>query len=353
MKIGILTYHHVMNYGAVLQAYALSRYLRDCGHDVETIDYRPIKALEAYHKAFFENNPHEAEHRIRAERFEAFIQSEMPLSPRAFHTREGFADLQSRYDAVITGSDEVWNINSFRGYDPSYFLDFAEGARRVSYAASFGFTSTTGVHREQIARMLAAFHALGVRDNHTMRIVREECGLSSTKTLDPTLLLEDYNRILKPPAESGYVLVYSNSSQAEVELIRRFAAQMGKSVIAIGYAIEGAINVMTASPAEWVGYFAAADYIFNGFFHGVAFSLIFRKPFTAFSSAQKIMKMGDLLGDFGLADRIISVKDGHADLPSPEVDYTPVESRLKAVIEASRAFLRNALPQPASAAAGR
>ena len=39
MKIGILTFHRAINFGAVLQCYALYRTLSDMGHDVEVVDY--------------------------------------------------------------------------------------------------------------------------------------------------------------------------------------------------------------------------------------------------------------------------------------------------------------------------
>ena len=39
----------------------------------------------------------------------------------------------------MTGSDQVWGPISSGAYDLSYALEFApEGARRISYAASFG-----------------------------------------------------------------------------------------------------------------------------------------------------------------------------------------------------------------------
>ena len=40
MKIGIMTFHRAINYGAVLQTYALQKYLNDSGYDAEVIDYR-------------------------------------------------------------------------------------------------------------------------------------------------------------------------------------------------------------------------------------------------------------------------------------------------------------------------
>lgn len=48
MKVGILTFHHTANYGAVLQSLALSRYIKSLGHDVEIIDYRPEEAEKVH-----------------------------------------------------------------------------------------------------------------------------------------------------------------------------------------------------------------------------------------------------------------------------------------------------------------
>ena len=39
MKIGILTQPLHTNYGGLLQAFALQKYLRDMGHEVLTVDY--------------------------------------------------------------------------------------------------------------------------------------------------------------------------------------------------------------------------------------------------------------------------------------------------------------------------
>lgn len=41
MKIGILTYHRVPNYGALLQAVATRVVLQEMGHDVYYVDYYP------------------------------------------------------------------------------------------------------------------------------------------------------------------------------------------------------------------------------------------------------------------------------------------------------------------------
>lgn len=40
-KVGLITLHRVVNYGSVLQAYALQEKIKELGYDIETIDYFP------------------------------------------------------------------------------------------------------------------------------------------------------------------------------------------------------------------------------------------------------------------------------------------------------------------------
>lgn len=51
MKIGILTFHHSRNYGAVLQAYGLKEVLCKLNHQVNVIDYRN-KAIDKRKRLF-------------------------------------------------------------------------------------------------------------------------------------------------------------------------------------------------------------------------------------------------------------------------------------------------------------
>ena len=48
MRIGILTFHGSHNYGSVLQAYALSTWLKDAGHETEIINLRNAAQKRAY-----------------------------------------------------------------------------------------------------------------------------------------------------------------------------------------------------------------------------------------------------------------------------------------------------------------
>lgn len=53
MKIGILTFHRAINYGAVLQAYALQRHLENQNVEVDVIDYRSEVIEESYRLFYY------------------------------------------------------------------------------------------------------------------------------------------------------------------------------------------------------------------------------------------------------------------------------------------------------------
>lgn len=260
----------------MLQAYGVQEVVRQLGHEAEFIDYRPAKALAAYYSALFENNPQAEMNARRLRRMEEFMKARMRLSPQPFRTHEGFESVRGRYDAVIVGSDEVWNINSFRGYDPAYFLNFVPaGVRKASYAASFGYTTTTGAYREAIREHLKSSSALSVRDESSRRIVREECGLEAELVVDPTLLI-GYDGLVTRPQEGEYILVYGILSAAADEYVRRCAARSGLPVVAVGYGITCATETrLAASPEEFISLFAHATYVLTGFFHGIMFSVNF------------------------------------------------------------------------------
>lgn len=48
MKVGVITFHRAINYGAALQTYALQKALTGLGFDSEVIDYRCDHMEELY-----------------------------------------------------------------------------------------------------------------------------------------------------------------------------------------------------------------------------------------------------------------------------------------------------------------
>ena len=85
-KVGILTFLHTLNYGAMLQAYALETVLRSAGFDAVQLDYRnpKVDAFEFKHatslKGRLANLVRMPVIRRKAARFEEF-----PPRARAVH----------------------------------------------------------------------------------------------------------------------------------------------------------------------------------------------------------------------------------------------------------------------------
>lgn len=133
MKIGIFTYHRALNYGAVLQAYALSRVLSDQGHDVKVIDY-----WSSQHSSFYSISP-----------FSVFLKRNLTLAKKiklflliiisfpikylrkkkfAFFLKKKFAisgspkyvqgiNILDNCDLYIYGSDQIWWYDDFLSFD--------------------------------------------------------------------------------------------------------------------------------------------------------------------------------------------------------------------------------------------
>lgn len=105
MKIGLLTYHAVCNFGANLQALSTVSYFRKRGIDIEIINWRPDD-LEKY----YDNRVTKSQ---RMEH-EEFINKFLPTSPvfKTLSEVETYVNT-SDFDAFIIGSDAVFNYHPF------------------------------------------------------------------------------------------------------------------------------------------------------------------------------------------------------------------------------------------------
>jgi len=369
MTIGTITYHK-FSYGAILQAYALQEILVDMGHISEIIDYcnpqMGITALSRYHRVrhfvwqgIVKRTSVGME---RQKRTKEFRLKHLRLSARKYYDRETLHSVPPLYDAYITGSDQVWNPR-INNNDSSYFLTFVpSGKRRISYAASFGVSQIQDRFVSDYGEWLKQIHCLSTREIEGKQIIEQITGRDAEIVLDPTLLLDQkqWNRIaisykcLKP-----YVLCYYMPGDKEVnksitELARQVSTLTGWGIICIGQKEYMRLHpwrrsIFDAGPAEFLGLFQNASFVVTNSFHGIAFSVNYRKPFFAPINqsllAEKALssRITTLLKTFKLEHRLLPVGKG---LPSEsilDVDYQPVEMILQEEKQKSIDFLRNAL----------
>lgn len=224
MRIGIITCNNAINYGARLQVYALYAYLRSQGHDAFVIDYMP-PYVHAPQPLWYNPGMNVKEwmkliilyrHReIEIEKYkflENFSRCHTRLSDVKYQSLKQLQSVPPEADVYIAGSDQIWNTDFPNGKDPAFYLDFGrEKTKRISYAASFAIPAIPQSLKEDMARRLARFDRISVREESGQRILAN-LGYESTVVCDPAFLLstDEWNAIAKIPTKKGdrYLLVY-------------------------------------------------------------------------------------------------------------------------------------------------
>jgi hypothetical protein len=355
MRIGITTIHHVTNYGAVWQAYALSRHVASLGHEVEIIDFRPQVAVDFYRQRFIQNGRPNFKRAILSLVFQNFIRRSLPLSPILCTSARNLADTAKRYDALIAGSDQIWctGEGSFRGYEPNFFLDFCQDpkVRKISYAASAGNTKDFAEHTPAIARSLAAFSAISVRDESTATLVKAASGISPTLVLDPTFL-HDFSEIVGDVTPGNDLVIFAENPERFAGFATAIARKHNLRIVAVGKPSRVAnVNQHIVSPIAWLRCIKGAKVVLTDFFHGTALSLQFGRPLLVSAPAIKTKKITDLLRRVGLSDlyldetktAAVAVEEA---LGAPDRFSAMIKERLSPHQMASRLFLKNALSKP-------
>lgn len=344
LKVGILTFHAVSNYGAAMQAYALMRYLQQQGHEVELIDYQPEYLMQRHQITAKELlHPSSWFKWLKAVRFKGFSKKHLKLGSQRYSSEVELAAAADLYDVVITGSDQVWNPEMAKPpmVDPAFFLDFVSDAkRRISYAASFGVDSIPEDYHSKVRELLGRMDAIAVREQSGKAIVSSLISEDADVEIvpDPTLLLESYDDLASKPSVEHYVFVYRVQTSRLVEEVARATSEitgapMVKNFNTIRFWKESA-KVVLPDPRGWLGYIKHADFVVTNSFHGTIFSIIFRKKFFTVSLTGKAAKRNGrfifLLQKLGLEDRIIREEDlGMIDKRIKEsIDWDKVQKRI-------------------------
>lgn len=291
MKVGILTFHKAVNYGAILQAYALHKALENEQIDNEIVDYTNNKIDNNYklftHKSMkrFISDICYSYIKIKKKRkFNCFMREHIKLSKEC-KSYEDLKKIDNEYDAFITGSDQVWNYKH-TGMDKGYFLNFtSENRKKNSYAASFGIDEIPKEQKEEYYEMLKDFNNISVRENGGKKIIKDLLQKECSVNIDPSFLIpkEEWRRILKKPKEKDYILIFVMQKNKTIfEFAEKLAKEKNLEIIYISDSFKKRIKgkyKYTLSPTEWLGYFFNAKYIITNSFHGLAFSLILNKNF--------------------------------------------------------------------------
>ena len=318
MKIGILTYHRVYNYGATLQAVALRLFLEKRGHQVFYIDYYP-----GYHRMMYQAFNVQALKRkgLRGKLYGLYINCKYYFSKRArIKVYDPFIEKQivpyciqdekEKYDLIVYGSDQIWRKQpGLKIFNPIYFGENNYCTQRqISYAASMGELNLDDSELAFLHRTLSKFNYVGVRELDLYNVMKPLNLNNLHITIDPTLLLKsnEWDAVLhtKRIIDKPYILFYKVRDSFKDKYVENFCRMKKMQLVRVYPFNCPSASDYNPDPSEFVSLIKYASFVLTSSFHGLAFSVIYRKEvFVSINSNTERLK--GLMKSLGMEDRFI------------------------------------------------
>lgn len=360
MKIGILTFHAAHNYGSMLLAFALQEALRGVGHDVMIINHR------IYAQRMMYANPLKFNHKVyikslfthpllffsNAKKWRLFEQFSCKHH-RLTKLCSTLVDVEQvlkeeHFDAVITGGDQIWNMNS-SDFSLAYFLPFdIPNMKKISYSPSFGGGGYFKPEHfgNSIKGLLQDYDYISVREESASQFLSELLKRDVCSVCDPTLLLDftKYSELAgdRRLIQEKYIFYYSPFSTPATEKIAlEYGKQMGLPVYTSNgqpSQCHGMKRLQDSGPIEFLNLIKYSELVCGNSFHMAVFSILLHKEFFVLSKADA--RMESLLKKLGISGRFIGTIQQVASGFS-RIDWENVDERL----QQERVFGMNFLAQ--------
>ena len=354
MKIGVLTFHGSYNYGSVLQAYALQTYIEKLASqtgircEYEILNYRPAEQKKLYAKPQLSSvrnlvkrlmyEPYRGKLDEQGRKFETFIGQYLNIT-REFTDSEMLPSFTEKYDVLLAGSDQIWNVRA-RDFTYGYLFEGCT-SHKVSYAASLGPLEIdwSQYDKERYVSDLKEFERISVREEKSREQLNKICpDLSCETHIDPTLLLDarDWRALSSGMNvnDGNYILFYCLEPRAEhLKAAESLSQKTGLPVVATKYRgkadyFNHFMKLYDAGPCDFISLIDNAAIVLTSSFHGVAFSLLFQKPFYVLDGSID-GRIHDLL-------KLSGALDNNLKFPIKEISIKPVVVCPNQVLEHER-----------------
>lgn len=361
MKTLTITYHHTCNYGAVLQAYALQQVIIAMGHkniifeypydDLKKNNYIGKSLYEIIRILFINTQKilRKKENTRLKQYFKEFHNNYMELT-RVYSSMMDLKENCPDVDALITGSDQVFNLHTLPEFVPARLLQFgSEKCIKFSYAASLEKKDYTDEQKQMVKNSLKYFKGISFREQGAKEYFKTFIDdMLFVEVLDPVFLLpkSKWEKIMiKPRIQSPYILVYQVQSNRRIKEVTKFLKK------ALGYPIVSINNscikwtkadktLYDVSLEEFLGFYRNAAVVVAASYHGVALALTFGKPVYAMVKEGSSSRISDLMHKFDLDDFCIDEK---CKLKIWDINTQILQKKIQEEREYSLMFLRNML----------
>lgn len=338
MKVGIVTLYDSLNYGAYLQAYALQKFVKNMGHEVEFLNISTFYHKKIIYRSLI--NKRTKALIFNFKKFRSFKQSFSKLRVADIF----YLKSKTYYDAVIIGSDEIWNlINPTFDHLPIFFGNEINTKNIITYAPSCGNSTLKHISNDiNASKGLKKINSFSARDENTLEIIEKLTEKKPTLVLDPTLLLGDFEEDEKYIEKKGYILVYTYGfNDKKIENAKVLAKKKNLKLVSAGFYNKWCDENLSGSPFEFLTLIKNADYVITDTFHGTLFSIIYKKQFGVFAKGK--IKVESILRQLNLENRILYEDKEIESTINDQINYKKVYDILEVKRRQSTEYLINAL----------
>ena len=376
-KVGLITYYGE-NYGGMLQAYALGRYVTEAGMECRIIsnDFLYMggdkegraKQLKKNLKGFLRHPVDYLQRRSimrrfagergrKSLKFREFAKKHLSVHHTGYTSYEQYVENPPEYDVYLCGSDQIWNPNLYykNGF---YFAGFAPMDKwKVSYASSIGVSQVTREQGEFMKPYLDRLDVISTREEDGTNIVRQLTGKPARTVIDPTLLLNasQWSEVAAPRlVQEPYIFCYFFGERKYYERVKKQVREMtGLKLVSVPFVARDFVSddekIYDAGPAEFISLIQNAELVITDSFHATAFSINLKTPFLSLCRFAKDDKAGmnsrlhTILGAMELTDRLIDEKDTVTTEMLFQVDFEKAHRNLERLRAQDSSFLLDAL----------
>lgn len=316
-KVGIITmYYNSLNYGGLLQSFALQKKIENLGANCKQISFNKTNFSSLKQRFFSKKNEmgvffafkwaiEKIVEKIISKVSKKIIskddKSALSLkSVRMSEFREAIPHTEiydesninkvnSQFDVFICGSDQIWKPGVLCD---EYILKFVEKNKvKASYAASISNSKITEDEINEIVSSISDYNAISIRERQDNELLNKyDC--NSKWVLDPTLLLNssEWDEVVSERlVEDKYLFVYLLGKNKKCKKILKSYAQKYKlKIVNLKYASGdikkidssfGDYNFININPNEFISLIKNAEIVVTDSFHATVFSIIYNKTF--------------------------------------------------------------------------
>ncbi len=344
-----MTFVYAHNYGGMLQAYALRKYMENLGCDVTMIPYCSDSMYNAYScnpfgmglslrkrvkkaKDYF-NRVH------TFKKFTSFQEECLKVNSDLRKTAENQLALDE-YDLTIYGSDQIWNCS----IDTSgIFYGKGNSSRKIAYACSLGKVNFNESEADYAGKYLKDFDAISVREDFLRGLLKRYVNTNINVCVDPVFLIDKSEWKLFEKEVSGlplrYILLYIlEENEALVLEAKNKGNELNIPVFEIHPLREKrhkGIPVLNGiGPREFIHLVRNAEIVVTNSFHGLAFSIIFGKRVLCRLVTRAPGRLENLLSVQGINYRIDE---------TIECEFDNMSRELTELIDDSKQFLSSSM----------